>query len=251
MRIAVLASSAGGVLDGLCKVLHSRRWPYQIVGVITDRPCGAEDIASTHAIPLTRIVDADPDQWCTRAAEHLTNLRPDAVLLLINRKVDTPIWRDLNLPVLNLHPSLLPAYPGLNALQRNFADAQLAASRGEELRMGATIHLVNEVIDGGPIISQRYFTIDDAPTLQHAQHICYLYKIALVLECVCKYMDGTLPRLQDTPTDWDWIANYALWQPYEPIVEVQTKLAEPWAVEWLKRKVHEGAARLVRKVLHA
>jgi methionyl-tRNA formyltransferase len=146
---------------------------------------------------------------------------------------------------------LLPAYPGLQALERNFADAKAAAEHGTEIRLGATIHLVNDRMDNGPIISQRYFTFADAPTLTQAQHICYLYKVALVLECVCKYMDGTLPALRDIPERWDWVANYALWKPYEPITDVHVKLAEPWAVEWLRRKVHEGTARLVRKVLHA
>jgi len=240
-----------GVLEGLCKVRENGRWPYEIDGLITDRECGAEQVAGAYNIPTKRIVHQDAETWSGKVASHLRDTQPDAVLLLIVRKLGAAIWRDLGIPCLNLHPSLLPAYPGLRTLERNYADAHAAAAKGEEIRLGATIHLVNEHIDQGPIISQRHFTISDAPTLEHAQHVCYLYKTALVLECVCKYIDGTLPNLQNVSAHWDSIAQYALWTPYEPITDVQMRLAQPWAVEWLHRKVDEGAAKPVRKVLHA
>ena len=249
MRIAVLCSSRGGVLDGLCKVRESGRWPYEITDVITDRECGAEQVAKANQISVTRIVNPGNEAWSRAVASHLLNIQPDAVLLLILRKVGPELWRDLGVCCLNLHPSLLPAYSGLNALERNFADAQAAEARGQDIPMGVTIHLINEHIDRGPIISQRQFTIADAPTLERAHHICFLHKVALMLECVCRHMNGTLPRLQDIPANWDCMEQYKLWKSYEPIVEAQVRLAQPWAVDWLHRNVHEGAAPLLRKAL--
>ena len=251
MRLAVLCSSGGGVLDALGLTRRSGRWPYEIAGIITDRPCGAEKVAQMHGVPCERIDPPQSHTWSTRASEALMRWSPDAVLLLMLRKVGPEIWRDLELPVWNLHPSLLPAYPGLHALERNYADAVDAANRGEETRMGATIHVVTDAIDAGPIISQRFFTINDGPTLAHAQHICFLHKVALVLECICKLIDGTLPTWREADDPRPWHERYALWKPYESITVVQRRLAQPWAVEWIDKKSHEGAAKLVAKVLHA
>ncbi len=83
--------------------------------------------------------------------------------------------------IINIHPSLLPAYPGLNVHER-----VLAAG---ETRSGCTVHFVNEELDAGPIILQREVLVlaDDTPEtlaariLEH-EHSAYIDAIKIVAD---------------------------------------------------------------------
>jgi len=251
VRLAVLCSSAGGVLDALCRIQNRGVWPFELVGVVTDRECAAERVATDNGVPCQRVVPKDAKTWSNQVANVLTNWQPDAVLLLILRKVGREIWNNPSFSTWNVHPSLLPAFPGLNALERNFSEAQHAAARqqGRSVPLGATIHIVNDVIDGGPIISQMSFTIADAPTLEQAQHLCYLLKVGLVLQCVCKFIEGSLPSLSGKTRECQSQSQW--WKPYEPIAGVLAALAQHWAVDWLQQKPEFCAAPAAMECVRA
>ncbi|HZI18676.1 MAG TPA: phosphoribosylglycinamide formyltransferase [Pyrinomonadaceae bacterium] len=81
--------------------------------------------------------------------------------------------------VLNIHPSLLPAFPGLDA-------ARQAVEHGVKIS-GCTVHLVDETLDGGPILVQRAVPVGDADTpetlaarILHEEHLAYPEALALV-----------------------------------------------------------------------
>ena len=83
--------------------------------------------------------------------------------------------------ILNIHPSLLPAFPGLEAQEQAFAYGVKVA--------GCTVHFVDEELDHGPIIVQRAIPVldtDDEPTLAanilEQEHIAYSEAINIVLE---------------------------------------------------------------------
>lgn len=234
----------------MCRVQRSGQWPFEVVGVITDRPCGAERIAQRHGLNCIR-VDAQPgESWTARAASVVSDWKANVILLLLHRKIGPELWRDSNCAVWNLHPSLLPEYPGLDALQRNYEDAEAASRLGVNRRLGATIHVVTDRIDAGPIISQRSFTFRDAPELRRAQHICFLLKVALVLEAVCKWVDGALPHWSDNNAH-PWHERSAPWKPHDPIADALAQLAEPWAMKWLEAQAYIDAARTEAKAFHA
>jgi len=138
---------------------------YEIVGVISNRPGvrGLERAASA-SIP-TRVVDHTgfPDRaaFDTALADTIDPLHPGLVVLagfmriLTNGFVDRYLGR-----MINIHPSLLPAFQGLNTHQR-----ALDAGVTEH---GASVHFVTGELDGGPIIAQARVPVmpnDDAPTL--------------------------------------------------------------------------------------
>ena len=76
------------------------------------------------------------------AAATLAEWAPDIVLVLFLRRVSEAIWGDPEAETWNLHPSLLPHYRGLGALERNFADIR----SGAEV-LGVTIHRVEQTPD--------------------------------------------------------------------------------------------------------
>ena len=82
--------------------------------------------------------------------------------------------------ILNIHPSLLPAFPGL--------DAQEQALKHRAKQAGCTVHFVDETLDGGPIIAQRAVPIVDGDTVEtlsarilQEEHKLYSEAVALVL----------------------------------------------------------------------
>jgi len=82
--------------------------------------------------------------------------------------------------ILNIHPSLLPSFPGLNAQQQ-------ALDHGAKVS-GCTVHFVDETLDGGPIISQRVVRVHDGDTVESLsqrilaeEHSLYPEAVALVL----------------------------------------------------------------------
>lgn len=88
--------------------------------------------------------------------------------------------------ILNIHPSLLPLFPGLDAQKR-------ALENGAKVS-GCTVHLVDETLDGGPIIAQRVVTVADDDTVEslsarilEEEHELYAEAVASVLnqfQCV-------------------------------------------------------------------
>jgi phosphoribosylglycinamide formyltransferase-1 len=138
---------------------------YAIVGVISNRPDvrGLERAAAA-AIP-TRVVDhtgfADRAAFDTALAQTIDPLRPGLVVLAGFMRILTDDFVDhYRGRMINIHPSLLPAFQGLNTHQR-----ALDAGVHEH---GASVHFVTGELDGGPIIAQARVPVmphDDAPTL--------------------------------------------------------------------------------------
>jgi phosphoribosylglycinamide formyltransferase-1 len=82
--------------------------------------------------------------------------------------------------ILNIHPSLLPLYPGLNPQQQ-------ALDQGAEVS-GCTVHLVDETLDGGPIIAQRSVAVQKSDTVEslsarilEEEHKLYPQAVVMVL----------------------------------------------------------------------
>ncbi len=68
IRAGFICSSDGGVLDSICQLAGDEECPFTVVGVVTDRDCGAEVVAHKHEIQLHRIIEADGERWSEAAA---------------------------------------------------------------------------------------------------------------------------------------------------------------------------------------
>ncbi|TNE85421.1 MAG: phosphoribosylglycinamide formyltransferase [Deltaproteobacteria bacterium] len=150
-RFAVLASGRGSNLEALLATVSSEDFPGRICVVASNKPkARALDVATEHGIPTAvlshkgyaRRRDYDAD-----LVRLLQAYRPDWILLAGFMRVLTPTFLDaFGGRVLNIHPSLLPAFPGLNA-QQQALDAGASES-------GCTVHLVDAGTDTGPILAQ-------------------------------------------------------------------------------------------------
>ncbi|MEM7408180.1 MAG: phosphoribosylglycinamide formyltransferase [Pseudomonadota bacterium] len=163
-RLVVLISGRGSNMLALADAC-ARDLPADIVAVISNEP-GAAGLASAAERGLKTEVVAHrkyPERatFDDALADTIDRYRPDLVVMAGFMRIVTPpfIKRYLG-RMLNIHPSLLPDYPGLNTHARALAD--------QRTRHGATVHFVTDTLDGGPRIAAASVTVvgtDDADTL--------------------------------------------------------------------------------------
>jgi phosphoribosylaminoimidazolecarboxamide formyltransferase/IMP cyclohydrolase len=157
-RIAVGVSGAGSNLRALHAAAVRGELGGTIVLVFADRPCPAIDWAVEQGID-TAVIPGGADD---AVAETLAWASPDVVVLAGYMRIIGPAVLGM-FPdrIVNTHPSLLPAFPGAHA-------ARDALAHGSKVT-GATVHLVDATIDGGPIVAQEAVPIldDDDETSLH------------------------------------------------------------------------------------
>jgi phosphoribosylglycinamide formyltransferase 1 len=150
-RIGVLISGRGSNLQSIIDAVREGRLDAHIGVVISNRADAAGLMRAREAGIEARIVNARdfPDrETCDRAiADILLDSRVELVCLAgFMRIVGKPLLYAFPNRILNIHPSLLPAFPGL--------DAQRQALEHGVRVAGATVHLVTSELDGGPIVFQ-------------------------------------------------------------------------------------------------
>lgn len=173
MKVGVICSAGGSAFFKAAELaMESGLLGTDDLLVITDRDCGAEDTSRDRGIAHVRIDDPDRAGFSQRAAERLDSFGCNLALLIFSRLVSCELYAQF--PTLNVHPALLPAFPGFNALGQ--------ASRAGVRFLGATLHVVTEGVDDGPIVSQVVSPLvaDDLAHLSYVQK-SYLLLVAMDL----------------------------------------------------------------------
>ncbi len=157
MRVAVLASGSGTILEALL----GRRLP--IVAVVTDRPCGALEIARENGVPAELVERADFGPGFDRVAythdivDVLQRHEADLVAIAgFGTILSKPFVDAYGGHAVNTHPALLPSFKGWHAVRD-------ALEFGVKVT-GTTVHLVTEDVDSGPILAQEAVTVRDDDT---------------------------------------------------------------------------------------
>ncbi|MCY0901538.1 MAG: phosphoribosylglycinamide formyltransferase [Firmicutes bacterium] len=171
VRIAVLASGTGSNFRNLVECSRAGGLAGgEVVCLVSDRPdCGAARWADDQGIASWRATHKSlggRDAWEAQAVGYLREQRIDLIVLAGYMRV---VGAALLLPwegrMINIHPSLLPAFPGLHA------PAQALAAGVSET--GVTVHFVDSGMDTGPILAQRsvpVFPSDSLTTLTARIH---------------------------------------------------------------------------------
>ena len=165
-RVAVLISGRGSNMQALIEAARSEDYPAKIALVIANQPdAGGLEIAAAAGVEALAI-DHRPHGKDREAHERvidaaLRERRIEIVALAGYMRVLTPfLVRSWSGRMINIHPSLLPKYPGLHTHERAIAAGDAEA--------GCTVHLVTEGVDEGPILGQARAPIlpgDTADTL--------------------------------------------------------------------------------------
>jgi phosphoribosylglycinamide formyltransferase 1 len=150
-NIVILISGRGSNMEAIVQACERERWPARVAAVITNQPnADGLGFAREHGI-ATAVVNhrdhADRAAFDAALAQAIDAHAPDLVVLAGFMRILTPEFvQRYEGRLLNIHPSLLPAFPGLRTHER-------AIDAGCKLA-GATVHFVTAELDHGPIVLQ-------------------------------------------------------------------------------------------------
>ena len=161
LRVAVLASGRGSNLQALLDAQGVPHVGFRIVGVFSDRAqAPALERARAAHVPATAL---DPGGYATRECfdaalcEAIESVQPELLVCAGYLRVltDAAVAHFAG-RIINIHPSLLPAFPGLRTHSRALAEGALAH--------GASVHFVIPALDAGPVIAQARVAIRSGDT---------------------------------------------------------------------------------------
>lgn len=160
LRIVVLASGGGTLLQAILDAANSGLAPVEVAAVFTDRECEAVARAQASGV-RTQVVAVgeypDRSAWDAALSEAVAAETPDLVVSAGFMKILGPRFIDeFAGRTINTHPALLPAFPGAHGVRD-------ALAYGVKIT-GCTVHLVDAGVDTGPILAQRALGINAGET---------------------------------------------------------------------------------------
>jgi phosphoribosylglycinamide formyltransferase-1 len=197
-RIVILISGRGSNMQAIVRCCAEQAWPAQVVAVIANRPDAAGLAWAASQGIATEAVDhrafALRDDFDAALARAVDNHAPQLVLLAgFMRVLGAAFVQRYDGRMLNVHPSLLPAFPGLHTHRRALEAGCQAA--------GATVHIVTAQLDHGPIVMQAVVPVrpgDDEQSLADrvlaAEHIIYPQAVRWFVEGKLRLQAGRVAQ---------------------------------------------------------
>lgn len=187
--MGVLASGRGTNLQALIDATESGKLRAQVCVVISDNPeAMALERARRHgveAVALKPFHGEGRDAYALRLADTLRREGSQLVVLAgFMRLVGRPLLEAFSGRVINIHPSLLPSFPGRDA------QAQ-AIARGVRIS-GCTVHFVDEGMDSGPIIAQVAVPVHQADTADTLGARILAEEHKLLVDVVALFVEGRI-----------------------------------------------------------
>lgn len=199
-NIVILISGRGSNMEAIVEACGTEAWPARIAAVISNRPAAAGlDFAAAHGI-ATAVIDhktfSERAAFDAELARLVQSYEADVVVLAGFMRILSPEFvRRFEGRLLNIHPSLLPAFPGLHTHQR-------ALEAGCKVA-GATVHLVTAELDHGPIVAQAVVPVlpgDTEATLSARvlvrEHEIYPRAVRWLVQGELKVENGLVTQLQ-------------------------------------------------------
>ena len=184
-RLGILLSGRGSNFEAIAKNIDAGELEAEIVAVISNRP-DAAGLEIARARGLQSVVlpskGVDREEFDCRVVAELENRGVELVCLAgFMRLLTARFCRAFPMRILNIHPSLLPAFPGLDAQKQ-------ALEHGVKIS-GCTVHFVDEDLDAGPIILQAVVPVQDtddehslSARILKEEHRVYSEAVKIVLE---------------------------------------------------------------------
>jgi phosphoribosylglycinamide formyltransferase-1 len=186
MRLGILISGRGSNFEAIANTIARRKLDAEIAIVISNRANAAGiEIARERGIPLRVIASAgmDREAYDKLLIDELRTHEVDLVCLAgFMRLLSADFVRAFPNRVLNIHPSLLPAFAGL--------DAQRQALEYGVRITGCTVHFVDEFLDSGPIIVQAAVPVLDADTVESLSARILLQEHSIYSKAIGYIVDG-------------------------------------------------------------
>ena|SRR3989338_577673 len=189
MKFAVFVSGNGSNLQAIIDAVKAGEIKAELAVVVSNvRKAYALERAQAASIK-TFVLDpkdyASPQSYDRELVNYLKNEKIDFVALAGFMRILTPFFiKAFDRKILNVHPSLLPAFKGAQGIKDAFTYGVKET--------GVTIHIVNEKLDSGPIILQEAFKILEKDTLESLEEKIHKLEHSLYLKAIALFVDGRL-----------------------------------------------------------
>ena len=201
--IVILISGRGSNMEAIVRACASEGWAARIAAVVSSRHDAAGLKFARERGIATAVVDykafADRGDFDAELARVIRRYGPDLLVLAGFMRILTPGFvKQFEGRMVNVHPSLLPAFPGLNTHRR-------AIESGCKLA-GATVHFVTAELDHGPIIAQTVVPVlpgDSETTLSARvlarEHVMYPRAVRWLVQGLLRVENGVVTHTQGEP----------------------------------------------------
>ncbi|PZE28031.1 MULTISPECIES: phosphoribosylglycinamide formyltransferase [unclassified Curtobacterium] len=188
LELVVLISGAGSNLRALLDAARDAEYPARVVAIGADRDAEGLDLGEEYGIPTFTVpftAFATRQEWGAALAEQIRPWTPDLLVLSgFMRLLPHDVVAEFSPAIVNTHPAHLPEFPGAHAVR----DALVAGVR----ETGASVILVDDGVDSGPIIVQERIPVepDDSESTLHdrIKHV----ERRLLIQTVLDIANGTV-----------------------------------------------------------
>lgn len=180
LKLVVLISGSGSNLRALLEAADSDSYPAEVVAVGADND--ASGLAHADEFDISSFVLSPKDfasreAWGESLIETIDVFQPDLVVCAgFMRVLPANVVRHYSPNLINMHPALLPLYPGAHAVRDAMADGATVT--------GASVHIVDEGVDTGPVIRQVEVAIEPTDTEESLHERIKIVERRLIVETV-------------------------------------------------------------------
>ncbi|MFM1993408.1 MAG: hypothetical protein RL537_97 [Actinomycetota bacterium] len=193
LTIVALISGSGSNLRALLEACDNPLFPARVRAVGADRPAAGLEHAELFGISTFVLEPAkfsSKEQWADLLIHSIQYHKPDLVVLAGFMRVLPPsVVRAFSGRIINIHPSLLPAFPGAHAVRDTLAAGVNVT--------GATVHFVDEGVDTGPVIRQREISIPAGISEAQLHEMIKEVEREQLVEVVRGIAEGKIRLLED------------------------------------------------------
>lgn len=188
LKLVVLISGGGSNLRALLEASEDAEFPARVVAIGADRPADGFSHAEDYGVPTFSVAwsrFSDRESWGDALLEQIQDWQPDLVILSgFMRLLPERVVTALSPRLLNTHPAYLPEFPGAHAVR----DALAAGAT----RTGASIIVVDNGVDSGPIVAQRRVPILAGDTEGTLHERIKTVERELLVQTVLDVANGTI-----------------------------------------------------------
>jgi len=202
--IVALASGNGTNLQAIIDNEKKGKLNGRVIAVISDRKdATALKRAEAHGIPgiyVGKFSGESRDSYSRRIGQAVSEYSPDMVILSgFMRILTKPFFDIIKVPVLNIHPALLPCFGGKGMYGMHVHEAVISSGA---MYSGCTVHLVTPEVDSGPVIIQKIVDVMDNDTPEslaarvlEKEHVAYTEAINIICEGNYKVINNRVVKM--------------------------------------------------------
>jgi len=170
--VIFVSSTAGSVMNRVLENEFLRRVTHSVV---VDRPCAAKASAEAHGIPVREYdLEHDVDRFCDHLLDYVKANEIDYVISYYTNFYTQKFRDAFRDRIVNFHPSLLPAFKGMDGFGDTIAyHAKLA---------GTTVELIDQVMDEGKIVMQTVCSVDTNIPVERVRHKVFVHQCQALLQ---------------------------------------------------------------------